>query len=343
MLWHSIWINNQAGLDLFVEILPILTVASPAAANTAATIIDRFTDTFDSAQRHDLDLLTAIRPASFRNELLSIRENGFTPERQVKLTMRGLGIQPPNRDAANALIGELADWQSAVLILQTRLQGQGGKAEVVAKLRAAAKKTRSAKLQQVIGNEAADIAGRLIWAGRNGTAVRTRSGLEAAKLATEILSDDATAWYRYAVALRLLKRRKEALAAYDKAITLDPDDAYFCRGRGIALDDMGRYGEALAAYDKAITLDPYFAWAHMSRGNSLDEMGRYEEALAAYDKAITLAPDNSDVHSSRGGLLIGMGRHGEALQGLNCQDFDVLGVARRVVVTGLAGGATAVL
>jgi hypothetical protein len=31
------------------------------------------------------------------------------------------------------------------------------------------------------------------------------------------------------------------------------------------------------------------------------------------------------------------------LQGLNCQDFDALGVARRVVVTGLAGGATAVL
>ena len=31
------------------------------------------------------------------------------------------------------------------------------------------------------------------------------------------------------------------------------------------------------------------------------------------------------------------------LQRLNCQDFDVLGVARRVVVTGRAGGATAEL
>jgi hypothetical protein len=31
------------------------------------------------------------------------------------------------------------------------------------------------------------------------------------------------------------------------------------------------------------------------------------------------------------------------LQKLNCQDFDDVGVARRVVVTGLAGGATAVL
>jgi len=30
-----------------------------------------------------------------------------------------------------------------------------------------------------------------------------------------------------------------------------------------------------------------------------------------------------------------------ALQKLNCQDFDDVGVARRVVVTGLAGGATA--
>ena len=31
----------------------------------------------------------------------------------------------------------------------------------------------------------------------------------------------------------------------------------------------------------------------------------------------------------------------ELLQKLNCQDFDDVGVARRVVVTGLAGGATA--
>jgi len=33
----------------------------------------------------------------------------------------------------------------------------------------------------------------------------------------------------------------------------------------------------------------------------------------------------------------------DALQGLNCQDFDDVGVARRVVVTGRAAGATAEL
>jgi tetratricopeptide (TPR) repeat protein len=46
----------------------------------------------------------------------------------------------------------------------------------------------------------------------------------------------------------------EALTEYGKTIAIDPtDDAYFNKGN--MLLNLGRYEEALAAYDKAITIN----------------------------------------------------------------------------------------
>ena len=37
-LWHTLWMDNQAGLDLFIQILPVLAAADPPAAEAAADI-----------------------------------------------------------------------------------------------------------------------------------------------------------------------------------------------------------------------------------------------------------------------------------------------------------------
>jgi tetratricopeptide (TPR) repeat protein len=314
-LWHILWIDNQTGLDLFIEILPVLVIADPASAHTAAAIMDRFADTFDHAQRRDLDLLTGLRPASVLSELSFRRENPTAPDRRVKLTMQGLSLQPPCKGAADTTIGEPGDRRGAVMILQARLQpqNQAGMTEAVGKLKAAAAQTSSARLLHAIGSQAASMASELIWAGRGGRVVRTRTGLEAAQLATDILTGDVSTWQSYAVALRTLGRREEALAAYDKALTLDPDNANLYVGRGNALGDMGRAEEALAAYDKAVTLNPDKAFAYNARGNTLREMGRFEEALATLNKALTFDPDDTYAHMSRGIVLSDMGRAEEAL------------------------------
>ena len=51
---------------------------------------------------------------------------------------------------------------------------------------------------------------------------------------------------------------------------------------------MDRSEEALAAYDRAVSLARYDEDVHLQRGGLLAEMGRNEEALAAYDRAIAL-------------------------------------------------------
>ena len=72
--------------------------------------------------------------------------------------------------------------------------------------------------------------------------------------------------------------------------------------RGNALNELKRHDEALAAYDKALALNPNFAGAWHGRGNALNELKRYDEALRAYEKALTLAPALAEAWLGRGNV-----------------------------------------
>ena len=84
----------------------------------------------------------------------------------------------------------------------------------------------------------------------------TPPGLAAAELATQMLPHNTLAWQNYAVALNGLSRFEEALAAYDRSLTLDSTNAATYNNRGNALLNLGRFEEALAVCDRALTLNP---------------------------------------------------------------------------------------
>jgi tetratricopeptide (TPR) repeat protein len=108
-------------------------------------------------------------------------------------------------------------------------------------------------------------------------------------------------------------RYPEAIAAYQKAIELDPNNALSHNGLGNVYSDNGRYPEAIAAYQKAIELDPNFAAPHNGLGNVYRQNGRYPEAIAAYQKAIELDPNNALPHNGLGTLYRQNGRYPEAI------------------------------
>ncbi|KAB8334815.1 tetratricopeptide repeat protein, partial [Scytonema tolypothrichoides VB-61278] len=87
-------------------------------------------------------------------------------------------------------------------------------------------------------------------------------------------------WLEQGRCLNGLKRYEEALASFDKAISLDPSFAKAWGRRGQSLNNLKRYEEALACLDKAISLDSNFAWAWGGQGQSLNNLKHYEEALA---------------------------------------------------------------
>lgn len=82
---------------------------------------------------------------------------------------------------------------------------------------------------------------------------------------------------------------------------------------GIQFYSLGWYKEALAAYEQALRLDPHLADAHFGKGNALYFLGRYEEALLAFDQAIHLAPHNAALHNNKGCALYMLGHYSEAL------------------------------
>jgi tetratricopeptide (TPR) repeat protein len=123
----------------------------------------------------------------------------------------------------------------------------------------------------------------------------------------------ALAWNNKGNALYYLGRYAEALACYDRVIALDPKYALAWNGKGAALDDLGRYGEALAACDRAIALDPKNALAWINKGNALYDLGRQTEALACYDRVIELDPKYALAWINKGYALNDLGRHAEAL------------------------------
>ena len=110
-----------------------------------------------------------------------------------------------------------------------------------------------------------------------------------------------------------LGRTDEAIAAFQRAIELDPKFAYPHNGLGNAYRDLGRTDEALAAYQRAIELDPKFAYPHNGLGNVYDDLGRTAEAIAAYQRAIELGPKDAYPHNGLGYMYQELGRTDDAI------------------------------
>lgn len=125
-------------------------------------------------------------------------------------------------------------------------------------------------------------------------------------------SDPATL-SNYAMALRQLGRKDEALARFDDALVLQPRDPEAWVSRGTVLNDLGRYDEAVASFEKAIALRPDVVAAHYNLGKSLALLRRFDRALSACDAAIALKQDFAPAWYGRSQALKVIGRFQEAL------------------------------
>jgi len=65
----------------------------------------------------------------------------------------------------------------------------------------------------------------------------------------------------------------------------------------------GRFEDAIAAFDRALEIDPSLAFAWHDRGICLRELGRDEEGLASIEKARELSPGNEEILYNRAETL----------------------------------------
>ena len=140
---------------------------------------------------------------------------------------------------------------------------------------------------------------------------------------------DAVAAYRRALALNpaeaecldhmgracgLLGRARDAEALFARALRLVPDAAQVWRSQGCAHAKQNRHAAAEACLRRAVALQPDFPEALNNLGGALLGQRRFAEARTPYIRAITLSPGSPDPWNNRGNALNEIGET-EAAQG----------------------------
>src|SRR5437879_5894601 len=97
--------------------------------------------------------------------------------------------------------------------------------------------------------------------------------------------------------------RAIAITASGQAVAREPHGAEAFVSRGNALQELRRFEEALASYDRVISLRPDHADAFYNRGIALMQLNRLEEARASYDRVIALRPDYVRAYNNRGNVF----------------------------------------
>jgi len=89
-------------------------------------------------------------------------------------------------------------------------------------------------------------------------------------------------------------RYEEAVAAYDKALVLDPSFGKAWRNRGLSLAMLNRTADAEESFEKALAIDPGDLEALYFQALSRSRAGDRQGALQSLDRAVAIPPENRD-------------------------------------------------
>ena len=109
--------------------------------------------------------------------------------------------------------------------------------------------------------------------------------------------DSADAWFDIGFfADRDRSSYPTAIAAYERALKIDPDHVPALINLGNIYYELGDYPRARSIYARATAVDVDNPRTHFNLGNACDEMGDLLGAARAYRRALALWPTYSDAH-----------------------------------------------
>jgi tetratricopeptide (TPR) repeat protein len=138
------------------------------------------------------------------------------------------------------------------------------------------------------------------------------------KRAAEVLSaipvDDRTARIEFALGASYEQNHqlKDAIAAYYRALALDPDNLDTDRGLANALLTDGQLNDALKILTGIVTVEPQDAQSQIHISEIERRQGHYDQALATLEKAKPLAPDSLELIYNEALIYDALGRYDDA-------------------------------
>jgi adenylate cyclase len=105
--------------------------------------------------------------------------------------------------------------------------------------------------------------------------------------------DPGSSWalFRYATALNIAGRPEQAIPLFEKAIRLNPiGPSTFYFDFGIALRDTGKMDEAVATFKKSVERAPNWIWPHAHLAVTYSLMGMDQEARAEAAEVLRINP-----------------------------------------------------
>lgn len=107
-------------------------------------------------------------------------------------------------------------------------------------------------------------------------------------------------------------RNNEALAAFDKALQLDPQNASAAYYRGQAYSRMDEPAKMIDSYKQALNLEPNYSPAAFDMGVAYYNAGDYKNAAASYEIVVSEDPANAQAHANLASCYRQLGRYPEA-------------------------------
>ena len=218
-------------------------------------------------------------------------------ELRVLARLKELGVSPAKLTAVfQSVHGKLAGTTNPLKELRVYVEGKR------IRVQTEGKKMEALSGQLLLDFDQAELRRLLTFPATNNTNARKTLA-------------DAEVWFQRALEIETSGAdKREAIAAYEKAIELNPVLSGALVNIGTIYFNARKWRESEKHYQQAILADNKYPLAHFNLANLHEELGRTSLAITHYKKALELQPTYADAHYNLALLFQTRGRAMEAIR-----------------------------